>query len=334
MIDFLLDIMRFDSTSGNENELAEYISKKYKPEDAELEIQKTELGRLNVFFKWGEPKIIFNSHLDTVPPYIPASREDGIIKGRGSCDAKGQLAYLFEACLQLRKEGFNNFGMLMTSGEEDGSQGAMAANQVLKNCNFIIIGEPTENKMIRASKGNICISLTFSGKSCHSGYPHLGDNAMDRMFTFMQRLKEIDFGYDELLGKTIFNIGMLKSDNAHNVISDLVTMKIFFRTTFVSHDILVEKVKDILDERYEMNVLFMHRPMNFFTIEGFESGTVAYGTDAPSFNNIKNIILYGPGSIINAHTANEHIRISDMSKAVEDIKKIYKKIDKMNLCTM
>ncbi|MEZ4689224.1 MAG: hypothetical protein R3A12_03210 [Ignavibacteria bacterium] len=42
----------------------------------------TESGRTNVFFKWGEPKIIFNSHTDTVPPYIPPTKEDDIIKGR------------------------------------------------------------------------------------------------------------------------------------------------------------------------------------------------------------------------------------------------------------
>ncbi|MBK8549833.1 MAG: M20/M25/M40 family metallo-hydrolase [Ignavibacteria bacterium] len=326
MIDFLLDIMRFDSTSGKENELAEYISQKYKPADAELEIHKTEFGRSNIFFKWGNPKVIFNSHLDTVPPYISPLKENDIIKGRGSCDAKGQLAYLFEACLQLRKEGYSDFGMLMTAGEEDGSQGAMAANKLIKDCDFIIIGEPTENKLISASKGNICADFVFKGKSCHSGYPHLGDSATERMYTFIHRLKEIDFGEDEILGRTMFNVGMLESKNAHNVVSDLVTMKVFFRTTFVSHDVLTDRVKNILDEKSEMNVLFRHRPMKFFTTEGFETGTVAYGTDAPSFNNVKNIILYGPGSILDAHTEHEFIKISDMHKAVEDIKRIYKTI--------
>lgn len=326
MIDFLLDIMRFDSTSGKENELAKYISEKYKPEDAVSEIQETEFGRLNIFFKWGEPKIIFNSHMDTVPPYIPPSKENGIIKGRGSCDAKGQLAYLFTACKELRNEGFNNFGMLMTSGEEDGSQGAMAANKILRNCDYVIIGEPTENKLIKASKGNICTDFTFRGKSCHSGYPHLGDNAIDSMFAFIQRLDKLEFGDDEILGKTMYNIGKLESSNAHNVVSDLVSMKIFFRTTFESHGILAEKVKTVMDDKTEMEVLFNHAPVQFHTVEGFETGIVSFGTDAPSFSNIKNKMLYGPGSILDAHTENEFIKIRDMYKAVEDVKEIFKKI--------
>lgn len=326
MIDFLMDIMRFDSTSGKEAELAKYITGKYKPGDAELELQETKYKRLNVFFKWGEPKIIFNSHLDTVPPYIPPTRQDDIIKGRGSCDAKGQVAFLFEACKQLRLEGYDNFGLLMTCGEEDGSQGAMKANELIRDCDYIIIGEPTENRLIKASKGNMCINFTFRGKNCHSGYPHLGDNAIDRMFTFIKRLNEKEFGTDEILGKTEYNIGMLRSDNAHNVVSDLVTMKIFFRTTFLSENKIIDYLKNILDEKTEMEILFIHSPVNFLTVDGFESGIVSYGTDAPSFSNIKNKLLYGPGSILDAHTENEYIRISDMHKAVEDVKDIYKKI--------
>ena len=329
MIDFLLDIMRFDSTSGRESELAKYIAEKYKPDDAELEMHTTESGRTNVFFKWGEPKIIFNSHTDTVPPYIPPTKEDDIIKGRGSCDAKGQLAYLFEVCKQLRKEGNTDFGLLMTCGEEDGSHGAVEANKHIKNCDFVIVGEPTENKLIKASKGNFCIGFKFKGKNCHSGYPELGDNAIDRMMKFVQKVNELEFPEDEILGRTTWNIGKLESNNAHNVVSDLVTMKMFFRTTFKTHDMIVDKVKSVIideEDKIEMNVYFDHVPVRFYTVEGIETGVVAYGTDAPSFTNIKNKILYGPGSILVAHTEKEFIKISDIYKAVEDVKIIYKKI--------
>lgn len=327
MIDFLLDIMRFDSTSGKESELAKYIAEKYKPDDVELEIHTTESGRTNVFFKWGEPKIIFNSHTDTVPPYLPPVVEDDIIKGRGSCDAKGQLAYLFEVCKQLRNEGHTDFGLLMTCGEEDGSHGAVEANKHIKNSDFIIVGEPTENKLIKASKGNVCMGFKFRGKSCHSGYPHLGDNAINRMMAFLQKINTLEFPEDEILGKTTYNIGKLESKNAHNVVSDLVTLKMFFRTTFKTHNLVIDKVKAITDDNIEMNIIFDHVPVRFYVVDGIETGVVAYGTDAPSFTNIKNKILYGPGSILVAHTEKEYIKISDMYKAVEDVKNIYKKIN-------
>ncbi|MEO8665846.1 MAG: M20/M25/M40 family metallo-hydrolase [Ignavibacteria bacterium] len=326
MIDFLLDIMSFNSTSGNEAELARHIFEKYKPAGAVPEIQEAGSGRLNVFFKWGEPKIIFCSHLDTVPPYIPPSKDNDVVYGRGSCDAKGQLAYMFEACKELSAEGYKDIAMLMVSGEEDGSHGAKAADPGLKDCKFMFIGEPTENKLISASKGNISINFTFKGKSCHSGYPHLGDNAIDRMSAFIKKLDAVDFGDDKVLGKTIYNIGMLESKNAHNVVPDLVTMKVFLRTTFVSHDKIVEHLKKLIDDQTEMKINYEHVPMNFFTVDGFETGIVSYGTDAPAFTSVKNKLLYGPGSIIDAHTSHEFIKIKDLYKAVSDVKEIYKKI--------
>lgn len=321
-----MDILRFDSTSGQENELARYIAEKYKPTNVDVEIQKTESGRLNVFFKWGEPKIIFNSHLDTVPPYIPPVKDNDLILGRGSCDAKGQLAYLFETCKQLSGEGYDNFGMLMTAGEEDGSHGAIKANEIIKNCDFIIVGEPTENILIKASKGNWCLQFTFTGKNCHSGYPELGDNAIDKMVGFINKLNQIDFGNDKILGKTTYNIGKLESNNAHNVVSDFVTMKMFFRTTFESHNKIIDKLIMLLDDKSKMEILYSDDPMEFYTVDGFETGIVSYCTDAPSFTNIPNKLLYGPGSILVAHTSDEFIKIADLHKAVEDVKNIYKKI--------
>jgi acetylornithine deacetylase len=321
-----MDILRFDSTSGSENELAKYIAEKYKPENADVEIQKTESGRLNVFFKWGEPKIIFNSHLDTVPPYVPPIKKDEIILGRGSCDAKGQVSYLFEVCKLLSAEGYNNFGMLMTAGEEDGSHGAIRANETIKNCDYIIVGEPTENILIKASKGNWCLQFTFSGKNCHSGYPERGDNAISRMIRFINKLDAIDFGSDKILGKTTYNIGKLESNNAHNVVSDFVTLKMFFRTTFESHNKIIDALIMLLDDKSKMEILYSDDPMEFYTVDGFETGIVSYCTDAPSFSNIKNKLLYGPGSILVAHTNDEFIKIADLHKAVDDVKEIYKKL--------
>jgi acetylornithine deacetylase len=326
MIDFLMDILRFDSTSGSENELAMYITEKYKPKNSILEIQETRNGRLNVFFKYGEPKIIFCSHLDTVPPYFISKENNDVISGRGSCDAKGQIAYLFEAFKQLQAEGFSDIGMLMVSGEEDGSQGAVKANETLSNCKYIIIGEPTENKLIKASKGNLLVNAIFKGKSCHSGYLQYGDSAVERMFEFFNRLKSINFEEDSVLGKTTYNPGKLESLNAQNVVSDLVKCKIFFRTTFSTDKILKKKLSEIIDNKTELDFVYWDEPMNFYILEGFETDVVSFGTDAPVFTNVRNKILYGPGSIQYAHTENEHIKIKDLYKAVEDVKLIYKKI--------
>jgi acetylornithine deacetylase len=85
-------------------------------------------------------------------------------------------------------------------------------------------------------------------------------------------------------------------------------------------------LNEIKDDKTELEFLYGDEPMNFYTIDGFKSDIVSFGTDAPAFTNVKNKILYGPGSILDAHTEKEYVKIKDLYKAVEDVKLIYKKI--------
>ena len=326
MIDFLIQIMEVESTSGMENSVAEFIKDNYFPDGAELEIQDIPNGMVNLYYKWGNPEIIFCSHFDTVPPYIPPRKEGDVIYGRGSCDAKGQIAYLAEVCKRLHERGETNFGLLMLAGEEVGSYGAQAANKVIEGCKYVIVGEPTENKLIKAQKGNMLAEVEFFGKAFHSGYPEHGDNAIQRMIDFVNRLNALEFPVDPLLGKTTYNIGNLSAENARNIISDYVSMKIFFRTTFHTHDILVKMVNEIIDDQTKIEFAYGDRPIEFHTVDGFETGVVSYGSDAPELPNLGKPMLYGPGSIFTAHTDKEQITIPEMEKAVEDVLKIYEKI--------
>ena len=151
-LDLFLEILGVPSTSGEERRLAEFLKERlvFQPEAAGEKPQVTEHevgdGTVNLLFDWsgtGHPSFVFCTHLDTVPPYIPpevvyilkddilpdgtkASRDDIMVKGRGSCDAKGQIFTMFTACTELREEGFTDFGLLLLAGEETGSHGAKA----------------------------------------------------------------------------------------------------------------------------------------------------------------------------------------------------------------
>lgn len=326
MIDFLIKIMETDSTSGTEEKLACYIADNFNPEGAVSELQKIPNGKKNIFFKWGIPEIIFCSHLDTVPPYIPPKIEGDIIKGRGSCDAKGQIAVMYEVCRQLYMEGKTDFGLLILAGEEVGSYGAQTANGLIKGCNYVIVGEPTDNKLIRAGKGNLMTEVEIKGKASHSGYPDNGDDAVERLRVFLNKLKNINFPEDDILGKTTYNIGMLEAPNAHNVIPDCVRFRIFFRTTFKTHNLVKDELGKISDDKTNLNFVYGDEPIHFYTVEGFKTGIVSYGSDAPMLSNLGKRLLYGPGSILTAHTENEHVKISDLNKAVEDLKNLFYKL--------
>jgi len=335
-------MLNIDSTSGKELKLAEFITNNIKFQRARMEVQEAGDGTVNLFFKWGIPKIVFCSHLDTVPPYIKpevtkdkvldgSGRKQVIIKGRGSCDAKGQLIAQYAAALELEKEGYDNFGLLWVAGEEIGSHGARRANSLLENCDYVIVGEPTENKLISAGKGTALYSVVIKGKSSHSGYPSYGDNAIERFRFFLNDLSEVEFPLDNILGGTTYNIGKLSSQNAHNVISDCVSFRIYFRTTFASYGV----IDDIMQKMSGRNILIERisndKPIKFHTMDGFETGVVAYGSDAPHLTNAGEIMLYGPGNILHAHTNDEQITLDEMENAVIDLKNIYNKLNNNNI---
>jgi acetylornithine deacetylase len=320
----LIQIMKIDSTSGKEAELAYFIADNFPAPGATLEMQDVGDGSVNLFYKWGTPEIIFCTHLDTVPPYIEPRSENGKVFGRGACDAKGQIITALNVCRELYSVGESNFGLLLVAGEETGSIGAKVANNLIRDCKYVIVGEPTENKLIKAGKGIQLYVVQVRGISSHSGYPQYGDNAIERMRLFLDKLAGIDFPEDPITGPTTYNIGMLSSDNACNVVPDLVTFKIYFRTTFSSHPVIGDILQSISDEKTSISRVREEMPVEFHFIDGYPGDIAAFSCDAPSLYNLGKCLLYGPGSIKVAHTDNEFINLSDIDRAVTDLKNIYK----------
>jgi acetylornithine deacetylase len=329
MLEFLKNILAIDSTSGKENEVVDFIKKNLRYKNATTEVQNTPNGFKNLFFKWGKPKIVFCTHLDTVPPYFPPKQNKQIISGRGSVDAKGQIAVMAEVCHELEQENQTDFGLLLVAGEEAGSYGAKAANKLIKGVKYTIIGEPTENKLIKASKGTMHFKITMKGKAAHSGYPKHGDSAIMRFHGFVKQLEKIKFPKDKILGDTNYNLAALHAHNAHNVIPDEVTFRLFFRTTFKSHPVIFEKLKKLCDAKTNIEFIDENVPIEFHTISGFKTDVVAFCSDAQSLTNLGNPLLYGPGSILVAHTKDEKIKISELKIAVQNLKKIYYKLKKL-----
>ena len=314
-------LLSFDSTSGKEREVADWLLQTLQAPKKELfEVGD---GTANLLFSWGTPRVVFCTHMDTVPPYIPPTIETEVVKGRGSCDAKGQVFAMYTACKELEKEGFTDFGLLLLAGEETGSWGAKAFSKTGFKAPFLIVGEPTENKMVSASKGTLSYDLTFTGKAFHSGYPQYGVSAVDLFNEFYNRLKAQDWGVDPELGETTWNVGLLHSDNPQNILSAQLTCRLYFRTTFVSHEAVQRWMQAIPEASLRAPG---DTPAHYVTLQGFESAPVAFGSDAPHLSGFGHKIICGPGSIRVAHRPEEHILVKDLEKAVELYVKMYKTI--------
>ena len=351
-IRLFIDMLNIDSTSGRERELADFLSDRLL-----TPANKLERFEDNLLFSWGKPDILFCTHLDTVPPFIlPTSDSDGIIRGRGTCDAKGQIFAMWEASKALEAKGYDGFGLLLLSGEETGSYGAKAFRDQHPGAEWVVVGEPTDNCMATAAKGTKSFQVTFTGEAFHSGYPEHGLSAVEMFNDFMNALRSIRFPHDGVLGDTTWNIGKLVSENPQNILSPSLTCRVYFRTTFESDEMVCNIMKNIAgpdaklrfgrpkaqdgsdivakdvapwQKAMSVQAFGGDSPTRFETFEGFQTKPVSFGSDAPQLTNCPRKILCGPGSILVAHRPDEHILLADIEAAVGNYVRIFENIKQL-----
>ena len=319
------DILSFDSTSGRERPLGEWLA-------AHLEAPSVETfevgdGTLDVLLRWGdEPRVVFCSHMDTVPPYIPPTFLEDRVTGRGTCDAKGQFYAMYRACQRLAAAGHTGFALLIVSGEETGSWGAKAFAKLPFRAPLLVVGEPTDNCMVSASKGTKRFDLTFTGRPFHSGYPEHGLSAVELFVDFMERLRAAGFPDDPDLGPTTWNVGQLRSDNPQNILSPELTCRLYFRTTFASDAAVVDWMRAQAGATLSVREFGGDAPARYHTLPGFPAKPVSFGSDAPHLTNFGQKVICGPGSITVAHRDDEFLAYADLEQAITNYVSIFEHI--------
>ena len=321
-MDLFRQILSFDSTSGSERELGQWLAGHL--EAPFVETFEVGDGTLNVLLRWSEtPRVVYCSHMDTVPPYIPPTFLEDRVLGRGSCDAKGQFYAMYRACQRLAAAGEKDFALLIVSGEETGSWGAKAFSKTGFTAPLLVVGEPTDNCMVSASKGTKRFDLTFTGKAFHSGYPEHGVSAVELFVDFMNALRAAGFPEDPELGPTTWNVGRLVSDNPQNILSPELSCRLYFRTTFASDAAVVAWMRAQASDRLRVEEVGGDAPARYFTLPGFPTKPVAFGSDAPHLTGFAQKIICGPGTITVAHRDDEFLSLSDFQQAINNYVKIY-----------
>jgi acetylornithine deacetylase len=323
----LVDI---ESITENEGPVAAYLldhlAKLAARTGGRAERMDVERDRFNVLATWGEPRVTLSTHLDTVPPFFP-SREDGeFIWGRGACDAKGIVAAMVAAAEQLLGEGAKNFGVLFVVGEERNSAGALVAASASRGSKYLVNGEPTESKMAIASKGILRYELVARGKMAHSAYPESGESAVEKLLDALAAIRNIRLPSDPELGPTTVNIGTISGGRAPNVIPDAARAEIMIRLVGE-----VQPVRDLFERavkaRAELVEILTIPPVRFATVDGLPTSVVSFATDVPVFGTSwGQPLLFGPGSILVAHTAEERISKKELAAAVDAYAEMVKKL--------
>jgi acetylornithine deacetylase len=320
----LVDI---DSTTGREAEAGRWLAAFLRDQGFAVTEQPVDGARFNVLANapgptgpglphTGSPAVVLSTHFDCVPPFF-ASRLDGDrLYGRGACDAKGILAEQIAAVNVLRQQGETRVGLLFVVGEERGSDGAKAANiaAAANGCRFVVDGEPTDNRLGVATRGILRVKLRADGRAAHSSFPELGESAIDKLIDALIDLRRIALPSDPILGQTHYTIGLISGGVAPNVVPPSAEAEVMFR--IVSAAAEVRRAVQPLEARVTIEHVLDVPPVRMMTLPGFDAAVFPFTTDIPFLTRWGQPLLFGPGSIHVAHTAEEFVSIADLHAAV------------------
>jgi acetylornithine deacetylase len=318
-------LIEIESVTGNEQPIALFLREYLSSLGYQADLQEAAANRFNVQAFAGKPDLVFTTHLDTVPPYIPFREDDEFIYGRGACDAKGIIAAMVEAAQTLRATGENRLGLLFVVGEERNSAGALCANKTPPGSRFYIDGEPTENKLALGSKGSLRADIVAHGKAAHSAYPLMGESAILKLLDILTDIRRMQFSPDPVLGETTCNIGILEAGSKVNVIPDRARAEIMFRTVEPVED-LKRRLESLITGRADLSYPFEVPILLLEPVEGFETTVVAFGSDVPFLDNWGKPYLMGPGSILDAHTDHEKVSKRQLLEGVDKYVRLAQKL--------
>lgn len=317
-VSLLCALIDIPSTTGDEGAVAEALAATLEGEGFAVERQAVTPGRFNVIARVGDPLVTLSTHMDCVPPHIPSRDMGDRVSGRGACDAKGLIAAQVFAALKLRDTGVTDFGLLFLAGEEEGGDGAKVANQAPGRNRFIINAEPTDFKQAVAGKGVLRVTLRASGKAAHAAYPELGDSAALKLLDVLADLRRTSWPEDPVLGPTTMNIGTIHAGLKANIIPPSAEAEVMFRTV-TPCDSVFETLQAVVGDRAAIEVGSTSEAIRLKVIPGYGRGEVVvrFGTDIPYLGNWGQAMLFGPGSIHDAHTSHEFILKADLLEAVD-----------------
>jgi acetylornithine deacetylase len=314
-VSLLSELVAIPSVTGSEEPVLAFLERRYASSGWIVDSMEVAPDRRNLFVHRGHPSVVLTTHADTVPPFFPPRREGDVLMGRGACDAKASLAAQAIALEELARDGTSEVGLLVLVGEERGSDGALAANRRPHLARYLVGGEPTGSRFVAGSKGCLRIEVEARGVSGHSSEPSTGRSAVDPLLEFLNDLRAMKLPEHPTFGATTMNIGVLQAGTAPNVIAESARAEIIFRTGEPIETLLAH-VRPMAQGRVEVRVGYRSDPVSFRCPKASPGEIVSFACDLPLLPAWGEPILFGPGSIRDAHGADEKVSLAEVASAV------------------
>jgi acetylornithine deacetylase len=356
----LARLVAFDSTSQRSNlDLADFISEYVDRPGVRVARNPSGDGaKVNLVITAGAPRgdrcgLVLSGHMDVVPagsgwtsdPFTLTRVGDHYV-ARGACDMKGFLALALNRFVRAPVERKRPLALVLTYDEEVGTLGARRLAETWTDVAALpraaIIGEPTSLHVVRMHKGHLKVRVTLAGVSAHSGYPHLGRNAIDAAGPVLIALAELGAvlaaersPYGVHFGAVPFpslNVGTIAGGTAVNVVPDRCIIELGIRLLpGMSSDEAVERVRAaatraadaVVEEIGDSPPMVLAETAPVYRslsdrLRQRETRAVSFATDASWLQRMgMDCAVWGPGSIEVAHTPNESLPIAEFVRAGE-----------------
>jgi acetylornithine deacetylase len=320
-LSLLAELCALDTRSGREAAILPVLVPALEARGARVEVRDLAPGRCNVLATWGEPAVLFSTHLDTVPPQLPVRLEGETLFARGACDAKGQMVAQWMALDRLRDAGRTGFAWLGVAGEETDSLGAQAAFQWqerFQRCRALINGEPTDLKLATGQRGVENLLLSCHGRAAHGGSPELGHSAILDLLEWLEGMRRLPLMRDPELGSEVWNIGTIQGGTAVNIVPDQAQALVNLRS--VPGSGFRQALEALRPHLGELRTLLADPACSYPAIPGFDRAPMPFGSDVPQLRGLipgGMAVLAGPGNIRVAHTDQEQLSLADLRAGID-----------------
>ncbi|MEK6885393.1 MAG: M20/M25/M40 family metallo-hydrolase [Nanoarchaeota archaeon] len=324
------DLIAIPSESGNEKEICREITSCLSEKFLIQGRGENLVVRLNNFE--GAANIALVGHIDTVPAssdsqLIPKF-ENGNLIGRGAVDMKAGLACMLKIAYEISQGTLKpkkNLKLVFYSGEEaplPNGLNYLKDGKLLDNIDFSLVLEPTDGRYCVGCLGSLTAKVEVKGKSAHSASPHLGVNAIYKSSPLIERVSAVparDFVVGQYSGREVMNVTTINTKNAHNTIPGSCEIAINYR--FAPGKTLEQAELEMrLVAGEEIQVIdasqscLASSKIDRFLLPGIKKQLLTGWSDIAQLNDWAiPSINYGPGSLVSAHSADEHISVRELN---------------------
>ena len=331
-VELLKKLIATPSVSRNEKDAADIMEQTIRSYGFEPQREANNIWILDPHYDESRPTLLLNAHIDTVKPVASWTRdpfspdvEDGVLYGLGSNDCGGGLCSLLQIfrMLTAKPQQYNLIYLASAEEEVSGKDGITRALPLLPHIDLAIVGEPTGMNPAVAEKGLMVLDVIAHGKSGHAARNE-GVNAIYEALDDMRWIRDYKFEkVSEFLGPTKMTLTVVNAGTQHNVIPDKCTMLVDIRTNeFYDNEEVFEFIRQHLKSEVKAHSFRLKSsridPEHPLIKKCVAMGMKPFGSPTLSDQALMHFPSFklGPGESSRSHSADEFIKISEISDAV------------------